>query len=151
MDPMPARDYVRWSPTYHGGGSAAGLVMLAAYPGATARLLRDLFQTGPRLIHGALALGRLFRAHQAIQPSFCAAYLERLVRAGGAVTWEDLKDVYGPDHLDAAVVQLQSIDGVILLGKGLSLTPALREELRPLSSRIDPCETSTSEDSPHAT
>jgi hypothetical protein len=132
MDPIPARDYVGWSPTFHGGGTAAGLVMLAAYPGATAHLLRDLFQTGPRLIHGALALGRMYSALKAIQPSFCAIFLERLVRAGGAVTWDELQNIHGPEYLEAAVIQLRSIDGVILIEKGLTLPPELRRELRPM-------------------
>lgn len=132
MNPIPARDYVGWSPTFHGGGTAAGLVMLAAYPGATAHLLRDLFQTGPRLIHGALGLGRMFSAIKSIQPPFCAIYLERLVRAGSAVTWEELKNSDGPESLKTAVTQLRSIDGVIFLEKGVTLPAELRRELRPL-------------------
>lgn len=134
MNPIPAHDYVGWSPTFHGGGTAAGLVMLAAYPGATAHLLRDLFQTGPRLIHGALGLGRMFSAIKSIQPPFCAIYLERLVRAGSAVTWEELKNIDGPESLKRAVNQLRSIDGVIFLEKGVTLPTELRRELRPLLS-----------------
>ena len=134
MNPIPARDYVGWSPTFHGGGTAAGLVLLAAYPGATAHLLRDLFQTGPRLIHGALCLARMFSAIKSIQPPFCAIYLERLVRAGSAVTWEELKNIDGPESLKRAVNQLRSIDGVIFLEKGVTLPTELRRELRPLLS-----------------
>lgn len=132
MDPLPEADYVEWSPTLHGGGTAAGLILMAAYPGATAHLLRDLFQTGPRLIHGAFALWRMVATLKAIDPGFCAAYLERLARASGVVRWEELQGIYGPEYVPAAVGQLRAIDGVVVLNQGLSLTAELRRELRPL-------------------
>lgn len=136
MDPLPEADYVAWSPTLHGGGTAAGLIMMAAYPGATAHLLRDLFQTGPRLVHGGIALWRMVAALKAIDPGFCAAYLERLARATGVVRWEELQGIYGPEHVPAAVGQLRAIDGVVVLNQGLSLTAELRRELRPLLAQV---------------
>jgi len=132
MDPLPKASYVAWSPTLHGGGTPAGLIMMAAYPGATAHLLRDLFQTGPRLIHGAIALWRMVAPLKAIDPEFCAEYLGRLARASGVVTWEDLQAVHGPEHVPIAVEQLRAVEGVVVLNKGLSLTSDLRRELRPL-------------------
>jgi hypothetical protein len=132
MEPMPEANYVEWSPTLHGGGTAAGLILMAAYPGATAHLLRDLFQTGPRLVHGALALWRMVASFKAIDPAFCAPYLERLARAAGVVTWDDMQAVYGPEYVPTAVEQLRAIEGVVVLNKGISLTADLRRELRPL-------------------
>lgn len=132
MDPMPKANYVTWSPTFHGGGTPAGLVMMAAYPGATAHLLRDLFQTGPRLIHGGFALWRMVAALKAIDPAFCIPYLEMLATTSGAVGWEKLGAVYGEDYVPIAVAQLRTIEGIVVLEKGLSLTAELRRELRPL-------------------
>ena len=137
MEPMPKADYVEWSPTLHGGGTPAGLIMMAAYPGATAHLLSDLFQTGPRLIHGASALWRMVAVLKAVDPAFCAPFLERLIRAPGAVSWGQLEIVYGSDHLPIAVEQLRAIEGVVVLEKGLSLTAELRRELRPLVRQLE--------------
>lgn len=141
LAPMPRANYVNAGYLVYRGGAAASFAVMLAYPQATGLLLRDLFSTGPKLVHGGIWLWRQGRGMLGIDTVLCATILEYLEREPDAVPYEELESFVSHPDFERACHQLHAIDGVVFLEKGLGLTSDLREELRPLIDGVDGADT----------
>jgi hypothetical protein len=110
-------------------GLVGSLLLLLAHPGASSRMLADIFFSGPRLLAGAWGLlANAFR-FGALDLRPCAAVLALLSTRGQAASFEELESL----GLRAAVEQLRGVEGVVFLRKGVTLTSEFRHELLALS------------------
>lgn len=111
----------------HGaGGSRASLMLL--HPGASARMIVDLLNIGPRLVWGGFALLRESAGSRSADAVAAARLAWTLVSSPGRVTYGALGSIYDHRELNAAFRALKAIPGVVFLELGVTLTPELRAE-----------------------
>ena len=111
------------------GSTTGGLMMMLAYPGASANMVADIFLSGPRLVVGSFDLVRKGFCWKRLDENGCAELLVFLSGQDHAVSYDDLKNAGWEPWLD----QLRYIGGVQILQKGLILSEELRGELNGLN------------------
>lgn len=115
-----------WSARSHFGPFAA----LLTSPTASTNMIGDILMSGPRLVTGSWKLWRESRRLGAVDEAGCAQLIAFLLSRAGAVPYEELREAGWEEWFG----QLRSVDGVIFLEKGLSLSGELRQELQQLST-----------------
>ena len=140
-----SREYLSDYPRRNYPGSMAGmtdlvgsLIVLLAYPGASARMIIDVLLTGPRLVMAAWdnagKSGRLAR----MDVEACSRVLAILLQKAGRVSFAELTITAPLANPESTFRQLRDLPGVVFLREepiGLSLTQELREELVRLSGQ----------------
>ncbi|HTI98326.1 MAG TPA: hypothetical protein VL527_05425 [Dongiaceae bacterium] len=126
----PQADYVAAPVLQAGAGMFGGLVVMLAYPGASANMVADILLSGPRLCFGTIHLVRDIRRLAQMDVAGCAELLKILVPQQQYFTYEEWRRLGWEPWL----TQLRSIDGVLFLEKGPSLSEELRQELLPLAA-----------------
>lgn len=121
----PDRDYVAAPGLHARAGLAGAFGVMLAYPGASANMIADILLSGPRLISGTWTLWRESRRLAALDVEGCGQLLNFLASRPTAVPYEELRAAGWEEWFG----QLRSIDGVIFLEKGISLSSELRQEL----------------------
>jgi hypothetical protein len=111
-------------------GVANSLQRLLVHPQASARMIAEILETGPRCLTEASAILRRATALCRSDVGACASALTVLCAHVGAVDGETLAG-YVPAGHDWRTVkrQLANIEGVVFLSRGLTLTDELRSEL----------------------
>ncbi len=125
----PKRDYVSAPGLQYHAGAAAGLAFMLAYPGASANMVADILLSSPRLVTGAWNLWRESMRLARLDETGCAELITFLASCDATVPYEELRSA----GWESWFGQLRSIEGVLFLEKGLSLTAELRSELKELS------------------
>ena len=126
----PKGDYVSAPGLQARAGVMGGLGFMLAYPGASANMIADILLSGPRLVSGAWNLWREARKLMRLDEEGCSQLLTFLASRSNAVPYAALCEAGWEDWFS----QLCSIEGVVFLEKGLSLTAELRRELAGLKS-----------------
>jgi hypothetical protein len=121
----PDRNYVAAPGLPARAGLVGAFGIMLAYPGASANMIADILLSGPRLISGTWTLWRESRRLAALDVEGCGQLLNFLASRPTAVPYEELRAAGWEEWFG----QLRSIDGVIFLEKGISLSSDLRQEL----------------------
>jgi len=122
------RDYVAAPALQMQAGVLGGLGFMLAYPSASANMVADILLSGPRLATGAWRLWQESRRMARLDAPGCAPLLAFLASRHQAVPYEELREA----GWECWFEQLHSIEGVVFLQKGLSLSGELRQELNRL-------------------
>lgn len=126
----PKQDYVASPVLQYQAGVLGSLGFMLAYPGASANMVADILLSGPRLVTGAWSLARESSRMKQLDVEGCSQLLTFLASRSNAVPYAELCEAGWEDWFS----QLRSIEGVVFLEKGLSLTAELRRELAGLKS-----------------
>ncbi len=110
--------------------SVGPMAALLSAPGASANMIADILLSGPRLTTGAWKLWRESRRLHFLDEEGCAQLLSFLASRTGAVPYEELREAGWEEWFG----QLRSLDGVIFLEKGITLSSELRQELHQLAA-----------------
>lgn len=111
-------------------GVSGSLVSLLAHPGASANMIADMLLSGPRLVTGSWKLWRESRRLGAVDEEGCSQLMAFLLTRAGAVPYDELRAAGWEEWFG----QLRSLEGVVFLEKGISLSEELRRELRQIST-----------------
>ena len=93
-------------------------------------MISDLLHTGPRLLLGFWFLIREAIHLRRTKIDDCAKVLALVAEKDNASTWEELGTMLSDLDWPQINQQLIHIRGVVYLEKGITMTPALREEIR---------------------
>lgn len=124
----PKRDYESNGFIQMHAGITGAYAAFLAYPGASANMIADILLSGPRLVCGSYSIWKHGAKLRHMNGADCAQLLDWLTTQNAPVPYDDLRSAGWEEPLE----QLRSVEGVVFLQKGVTLSDEFKFELASL-------------------